>query len=77
MPDARNDIMAQAVFLAQLEAAKGKCNCKACAILRRSSDMMTASFLNPQAASPAVDENVTKTLEAAFDETLRLDKGGE
>ena len=75
--DSRNDIMAQAVFLAQLEAAKGKCNCKACAILRRSSDMMTAQFLNPQAASPAADKDVEKTLEAAVEEVVSFKEGGE
>ena len=77
MPDGRNDIMAQAVFLAQLEAAKGKCNCKACAILRRSSDMMTAQFLNPQAASPGANKDVIKTLQDAAEGALSLGEGGE
>jgi hypothetical protein len=43
----RSDIMAQAVFLAQLEAAKNNCKCKTCQILRRASDLMTAQFLKP------------------------------
>ncbi len=47
--DGRNDTMAQAVFLAQLQAAKNNCQCSTCKILRRASDMMTASFLKPQA----------------------------
>lgn len=50
MADNSNNPMAQAVFLAQLEAAKGKCSCAACRVLRRASDMMTAQFLKLDAS---------------------------
>lgn len=51
MEPGKQDIMAQGYFLAQLEAAKGKCACKVCAILRRASDQMTAQFLAPAPAA--------------------------
>ncbi len=53
------DTMAQAVFLAQLEAARGKCVCNTCKILRRASTMMTAQFLGEPksvSAGPSVEE---------------------
>lgn len=52
----RNDIMAQAVFLAQLQAARNNCQCNVCKILRKASDSMTASFLaeTPGSKLPAV-----------------------
>ncbi len=40
------DTMAQAVFLAQLQAAKNGCGCNVCKILRKASDAMTAQFLD-------------------------------
>ncbi len=39
------DTMAQAVFLAQLEAARGTCKCNACRILRKASALMTRQFI--------------------------------
>ena len=43
--------MATAVYLAQLEANKGQCNCKVCQILRKGNDQTVESFLAPE--SPA------------------------
>ena len=60
MEPGKQDIMAQGYFLAQLEAAKGKCACKVCQILRRASDQMTAQFLQPTPAG-----QVTVATEAA------------
>lgn len=48
----QKDVMAQAVYLAQLEAAKGKCKCRTCEILRRATSRMTADFLQEPPASP-------------------------
>ncbi len=50
---ANQDTMAQAVFLAQLEAAKSTCKCNTCRILRRASTMMTAQFLGEPKAEGA------------------------
>lgn len=52
MPNGRTDIMAQAVFLAQLEAAKNTCKCRTCQILRKASRMMTDQFLQPNPKAP-------------------------
>ncbi len=49
--DGNQDTMAQAVFLAQLEAAKGVCKCSTCRILRRASTIMTAQFLKEPGAA--------------------------
>jgi len=50
---AGQDIMAQAVFLAQLEACRGKCTCNPCRILRKASAAMSAQFLQEPAGDPA------------------------
>ncbi len=42
-----SNVMAQAVFLAQLEAAKSKCDCRTCQILRKATEAMTAQFMQP------------------------------
>ena len=47
MVPGKQDIMAQAYFLAQLQAAKNGCKCNVCQILRKASDQMTAQFLAP------------------------------
>jgi len=52
MPNGKSDIMAQAVYLAQLEAANGKCKCRACQVLRKASKVMTDQFLAGNAANP-------------------------
>ncbi len=56
----RSDIMAQAVYLAQLESAKGDCQCRTCQILRKGSQAMTDQFLagnptNPGSKSEIID----------------------
>jgi len=48
MPNGKSDIMAQAVYLAQLEAAKGNCKCATCRILRKATRAMTEQFLGAQ-----------------------------
>lgn len=53
MPNGKGDVMARAVYLAQLEAAKGKCKCKTCQILRRATDTMTKQFMGE--VSPGVE----------------------
>lgn len=56
MPDGKDSI-AQAFYLAQLQACKGKCQCNVCKLLRRAADLQMASMLNPQKGSaPGVQE---------------------
>lgn len=50
----KQDIMAQAVWLAQLEAAKNNCQCRTCQILRKAATSMTDVFL-------AIEETGTAT----------------
>lgn len=47
MPDGKDSI-AQAFYLAQLQACKGKCQCNVCKLLRRAADLQMASMLNPK-----------------------------
>ncbi len=56
------DTMAQAVFLAQLEAAKGTCKCNSCRILRKASTLMTEQFIGKAPAAtpgPGADDGST------------------
>jgi hypothetical protein len=48
----QKDTMAQAVYLAQLEAAKGKCQCNVCKILRKGADNAAAAFLAEKPVNP-------------------------
>jgi hypothetical protein len=48
----QKDIMAQAVYLAQLEAAKNNCKCRTCQILRKATSSMTDQFLQEPPANP-------------------------
>jgi len=56
MPNGKKDYMAQAVYLAQLQANKGNCQCNTCKILRKATEQMTADFLQdkpmPGAGTP-------------------------
>ncbi len=52
MPNGRSDIMAQAVYLAQLEAARGQCKCRTCQILRKANKAMTDQFLGKTSENP-------------------------
>jgi len=47
MPDGKDGI-AQAFYLAQLQACKGSCKCNVCKLLRRAADLQTEALLNPQ-----------------------------
>jgi hypothetical protein len=65
MTTGKRDIMAEAVYLAQMEAAKGTCDCEACQLLRQGNKLMTARFLGEARAAPgaAVPGSETLTLE--------------
>jgi len=55
----KNDVMAQAVYLAQIEAAKGACKCKVCQLMRKGSSAMVTQFLGKTpaaAAAPGIGE---------------------
>jgi len=74
MPNGKSDIMAQAVYLAQLEAAKNSCKCATCRILRKATKAMTEQFLGVSGANP---QGVKGALEAAQEvsgEVLALDE---
>jgi hypothetical protein len=66
MNTGRNELMAQAVYLAQLEAQKGTCKCKTCQILRQASNAMVNQFLgkpNPVSPNPGADAGAVIKLE--------------
>lgn len=56
MPDGDSNL-AQAIYLAQLFAARNTCKCKACQLLRKASDDMTDQMLG---ASPLKGEGKKK-----------------
>lgn len=51
MPNGKTQI-AEAFYIAQTQACKGKCQCIVCKVLRKASDLQAASFLNPEEAKP-------------------------
>jgi hypothetical protein len=67
MAQSGSDIMAQAVFLAQLKAAQGKCECEVCRILRKATDQMAMAFLGgpAQPARPPAPAAETVHLDLA------------
>jgi hypothetical protein len=77
MPNGKSDVMAQAVYLAQLEAARGTCKCKTCRILRKAATMMTDQFLSPGSANPAGIKDVIESVKAQTTETFSLGEGDE
>lgn len=59
MPNGKSDIMAQAVYLAQLEAQKNSCKCTTCRILRKATTAMTKQFLGEaEEGNPGIQEVV-------------------
>ena len=71
MPNGR-DTMAQAVYLAQLEAARGDCKCNTCRILRKASRAMTQAFLNPQGVNPSGVKEATELAQSDNSEIISL-----
>jgi len=67
MVNQARDLVAQYVYLAQLQAAKGTCKCKACELLRRGADAMTDSVL----AQPAGGGGLTADGAALLREAAR------
>lgn len=76
MPDGKSQY-AQAVYLAQLQACKGSCKCKACELLRKAADAMTEETLNPAPGNPVGVEDAMSALEAAGYNVTGLVRGGE
>ena len=54
-PGVTNQGLAQAIYLAQLSAVKGNCQCNTCKIMRRASDTMIARFVNRKPEAPAAE----------------------
>lgn len=74
MPSGKNDIMAQAVYLAQLEAAKGNCKCATCQILRKATRAMTEQFLG---GTGEANPGSTANTDSAVDEASNVFNLGE
>lgn len=56
MPNPRQAV-AQAMYLAQLEACKNSCKCKACSLLRKATDAMSDAFLaGEDLAAPGIPD---------------------
>lgn len=47
MPNGK-ETAAQAFYLAQLQACRGKCQCNVCKLLRKAADAQTEALLNPK-----------------------------
>ena len=64
MPNGTDNELAQAVYLAQLFAARNTCKCKACRLLRQASDSMMDQMLAGKskgtALAKAKSANVTQ-----------------
>lgn len=45
MGNDQRGIVAQAVYMAQIEAAKGECDCKVCQLMRQVNEAMTQTVL--------------------------------
>jgi len=66
----RNDPLAQAIYLAQLEAAKGTCKCKVCQLMRKASKNMVDQFLaTGTALTPNPGEDTVPELNTPGEET--------
>jgi len=57
MPDGKEGV-AQAFYLAQLQACKGSCQCNVCKLLRKAADLQMEAMLNPKVAPPSPQEEV-------------------
>ena len=68
MPNGQKDIMAQTVYLAQLEAAKGTCKCRTCQILRKGNQAMTDQFLGKAQAAPGSPASAVETIDLTPEE---------
>jgi len=74
MADGRNDIFAQYVYQAQIQAAKAQCKCVTCQLLRKASDLMAAQLLSTKVApqSKALEEQLVS--EALAPDTINLEE---
>lgn len=77
MPNGKSDIMAQAVYLAQLEAAKGNCKCATCRILRKATRAMTEQFLGPPGPNPPEVKESSEAAQAVSGEVITLGEEDE
>ena len=73
MPNGKSDIMAQAVYLAQLEAAKNSCKCQTCRILRKATRAMTEQFLGTTKVEDTNPLSKVAGLMPTGEEALTLD----
>ncbi|MBA7560972.1 hypothetical protein ES708_02606 [subsurface metagenome] len=77
MPNGKSDIMAQAVYLAQLEAARGNCKCNTCRILRKATKSMTEQFLAPAGADPPGIKEAVEAAQEVSGEVVNLGEEDE
>ncbi|MBA7694494.1 hypothetical protein ES703_103105 [subsurface metagenome] len=71
MPNGRTKV-AQAFYLAQLQACKGKCQCNVCKLLRQASDDQVTELLNPTTANPGLPQDALEILKSAGYDLGRL-----
>ncbi|MBA7622119.1 hypothetical protein ES703_29490 [subsurface metagenome] len=77
MPNGKSQY-AQAIYMAQLQACKGKCQCNSCQLLRKAADAMTEETLNPTPGNPGgIEDALTMLREAGYDVTKPPPAGGE
>lgn len=67
------DTMAQAVYLAQLEACRSSCKCNTCRVLRKASRMMTQEFLGGEGSSPLSQKGAANLEPDVRAEMLKLE----
>lgn len=69
MPNGKSQY-AQSIYLAQLQACKGKCQCNPCKLLRKAADAMTEETLNPTPeGSGGVSDAMALLKNAGYDVT--------
>ncbi len=76
MPDEGQQIFAQYVLQAQIQAAKNQCKCVTCQLLRKAADLVAAQLLQTQIAKPSGPESAVPGLSPSGEENIELREGG-
>jgi len=64
MPEGK-EAVAQAFYLAQLQACKGKCQCNVCKLLRSATDQMTAEMIQGKGDNTPTAEGILASMKEA------------
>ena len=76
MPDEGQQIFAQFVLQAQIQAAKNQCKCITCQLLRKASDLIAAQLLQTQIAKPPAGASAGPELSPTEEEIIELKEKG-